>query len=172
MAITNELANKTNFILEEERFKIMLQSTTLQLNGRNLASVANPAARRYALDQVGSQANQQRSGRHDPLPGDFRHRLSHREGGAESAYRTISISDGFSCFSERLRAIPSPRKFKPSNHTKYDGKTEPWQWLRVYSTAVELVGGNNDIKALFLPMALEPVPLQWFDKLRPSSVHS
>ena len=26
-----------------------------------------------------------------------------------------------------------PHKFKPSNHSKYDGKTEPKQWLRIYS---------------------------------------
>lgn len=42
VVVANELANKPNFILEEERFNIMLQSIALQLNGRNLASVANP----------------------------------------------------------------------------------------------------------------------------------
>jgi hypothetical protein len=50
-------------------------------------------------------------------------------------------------------------KFKPSNYSKYDGKTEPREWLRVYSMACELAGGNNDTKALFFPMALEPTPL-------------
>jgi hypothetical protein len=34
----------------------------------------------------------------------------------------------------------------------------------------QLAGGKIDTKALFFPMALEPVPLQWFSKLRKSLV--
>lgn len=63
-----------------------------------------------------------------------------------------------------------PHKFKPANHTKYDGKVEPRQWLRVYSHSIELAGGDDDIKALFFPMTLEAMPLQWFDKLKPRSI--
>lgn len=44
------------------------------------------------------------------------------------------------------------------------------QWLRIYSESIELVGGDDDTKALFFPMALETLPLQWFDKLRPGSI--
>jgi hypothetical protein len=62
-----------------------------------------------------------------------------------------------------------PHKFKPSNHSKYDEKTEPIQWLRIYSQSIELVGRDNDIKALFFLMALETMPLQWFEKLNPGS---
>jgi hypothetical protein len=68
-------------------------------------------------------------------------------------------------FSVRL-----PHKFKLSNHTKYDGKTEPKQWLRIYSQSIKLAGGDDDIKALFFPIALEAMPLQWFDKLNPESI--
>ena len=32
------------------------------------------------------------------------------------------------------------------------------------------MGGDDDIKALYFPMALETVPLAWFDKLRPGSI--
>jgi hypothetical protein len=63
-----------------------------------------------------------------------------------------------------------PHKFKPLNHSKYDGKTEPRQWLRIYSQSIELAGSDDDIKALFFPMALDVVPLQWFDKLGPGSI--
>jgi hypothetical protein len=63
-----------------------------------------------------------------------------------------------------------PHKFKPSNHSKYDGKTELKQWLRIYSQSIELAGGDDDIKALFFPMALENMPLRWFDKLNPGSI--
>jgi hypothetical protein len=63
-----------------------------------------------------------------------------------------------------------PHKFKPSNHSKYDGKTKPKQWLGIYSQSIKLAGGDDDIKALFFPMALETMPPQWFDKLSPRSI--
>ena len=56
--------------------------------------------------------------------------------------------------------------------TLNDGKTEPRQWLRIYSQSIELVGGDDDIKTLFFPMALETMPLQWFDKLNPGSIRN
>ena len=59
-----------------------------------------------------------------------------------------------------------------SNHTKYDGKTEPNQWLRIYSQSIELAGGDNDIKVLYFPMALDTVPLAWFDRLRARSINT
>jgi hypothetical protein len=62
-----------------------------------------------------------------------------------------------------------PHKFKPSNHSKYDDKTKPRQCLRI-SQSIELASGDDDIKALFFPMALEAIPLQWFDKLSPLSI--
>lgn len=49
-------------------------------------------------------------------------------------------------------------------------KLNPRQWLRVYSQSIELAGGDDDIKALFFPMVLEAMPLQWFDKLKPRSI--
>ena len=47
---------------------------------------------------------------------------------------------------------------------------EPNQWLHIYSQSIELAGGDDDLKALYFPMDLEPVPLTWFDKLRPISI--
>jgi hypothetical protein len=65
----------------------------------------------------------------------------------------------FPCFSRRLASVQLPHKFKPSSYSKYDGKTKPMQWLRIYSQSIELASGGDDIKALFFPMALENMPL-------------
>jgi hypothetical protein len=35
-----------------------------------------------------------------------------------------------------------------------------------------LAEGDDDIKTLFFPMALETMPLQWFDKLNPGSIQN
>ena len=44
-----------------------------------------------------------------------------------------------------------PYKFKLSNHTKYDGKIEPNQWLHICSQSIELSAGDDDIKVLYFP---------------------
>ena len=82
------------------------------------------------------------------------------EGGAESEYKEAGTHDRFPYFANRLASIRLPHKFKPSNHSKYDGKTEPRQWLRIYSQSIELARGDDDTKTLFFPMALKTMPLQ------------
>ena len=99
------------------------------------------------------------------------HQYSNREGRGEFEYREAGIPpDRFPCFSNRLLSVWFHYKFKSSNHTKYDGKTEPNQWLRIYSQSIELAGGDDDIKVLYFPMALDTVPLDWFDRLRARSI--
>jgi hypothetical protein len=92
-------------------------------------------------------------------PRNHSHRIDWREGGVEAEYRKARVHDRFPCFANRLLSVRLPYKFKPSNHTKYDGKTEPKQWLRIYSQSIELAGRDDDIKALFFPMALEAMSL-------------
>jgi hypothetical protein len=92
-------------------------------------------------------------------PRNHYHRVTWWEGGAESEYREAGVLDRFPCFANRFLSVRLPYKFKPSNYTKYDGKTKPKQWLRIYSQSIELAGKDDDIKALFFPMALEAMPL-------------
>ena len=88
------------------------------------------------------------------------HQYSNREGRGESEYREANISpDRFPYFSNRLLSVWLPYKFKPSNRAKYDKKTEPNQWLCIYSQSIKLVGGDDDIKVLYFSMAPDTVPL-------------
>jgi hypothetical protein len=68
-------------------------------------------------------------------------------------------SDRFSTFTARFCSYKYPECFKPIGITKYDGKQAPQQWLRCYSTAIEVAGGSNITKAFYFPMDLDPVPL-------------
>jgi hypothetical protein len=52
-----------------------------------------------------------------------------------------------------------PEGFKLIGITKYDGKQAPQQWLRFYSTAIEVAGGSNITMVIYFPMALDPAPL-------------
>jgi hypothetical protein len=65
-----------------------------------------------------------------------------------------------------------PKEFKPANLQKYDGKQDPVQRLRLYTTAINVVGGDTATKVLYFPMVLEPAPLTWLESLKPESIHS
>jgi hypothetical protein len=109
--------------------------------------------RRSAFDRLGPDANHNEGSRTNhhqnnrtkqprergnrPLaptaPQSLSYSSNWREGGGESDFRETRIPDRFPCFSNRLLSIRLPHKFKPSNHSKYDGKSEPRQWLCIYS---------------------------------------
>jgi hypothetical protein len=52
-------------------------------------------------------------------------------------------SDRFPAFSAQFSSYKYPEGFKPISITKYDGKKAPQQWLRCYSTAIEVAGART-----------------------------
>jgi hypothetical protein len=81
-------------------------------------------------------------------------------------------SDRFPTFSARFSSYKYPEGFKPIGITKYDGKQAPQQWLRCYSTAIEVAGGSNITKVVYFLMALDPAPLTWLESLSSNSIDS
>jgi hypothetical protein len=81
-------------------------------------------------------------------------------------------SDRFPAFSSCFSSYKYPEGFKPIGITKYDGKQAPQQWLRCYSTAIEVAGGSNITKVVYFPMALDPAPLTWLESLSNNSIDS
>jgi hypothetical protein len=81
-------------------------------------------------------------------------------------------SDHFPAFSARFSSYKYLEGFKLIGITKYDGKQAPQQWLRCYSTAIEVAGGSNITKVVYFPMALDPVPLTWLESLSNNSINS
>jgi hypothetical protein len=74
-------------------------------------------------------------------------------------------SDRFPVYTAWFSSYKYPEGFKPIGITKYDGKQAPQQWLRCYSTAIEVAGGSNITKVVYFPMALDPAPLTWLESL-------
>jgi len=92
-----------------------------------------------------------------------------------NARRRSQLADNYDRFQALSRVFDNivyPKDFKPTNIQKYDGKQEPAQLLRLYSTAVSVVGGDTNTKVLYFPMALEPAPLTWLKSLARESIHS
>ena len=53
-------------------------------------------------------------------------------------------SDRFQALSRLFDNVEYLKDFKPTNIQKYDGKQDPAQWLRLYSTAVSVAGGDTN----------------------------
>jgi hypothetical protein len=81
-------------------------------------------------------------------------------------------NDRFPAFTAWFSSYKYPEGFKLIGITKYDGKQAPQQWLRCYSTAIEVAGGSNITKVVYFPMALDPAPLTWLESVSNNSIDS
>jgi hypothetical protein len=54
---------------------------------------------------------------------------------------------GVKAFSHDLRRVRWPLNFKPSGIKKYDGSTNPAEWLEVYHLAIEVTSGDSYVMA-------------------------
>jgi hypothetical protein len=85
-----------------------------------------------------------------------------------SAAYAPSASSGavnnFPAFSRCLRTIKYPKDFKPAIE-KYDGRSDPSIWLKMYSIAARASGGNEDHMAGYFPLVMGKAPLLWLDNL-------
>ena len=52
---------------------------------------------------------------------------------------------GCAALADHLRAVAWPSKFRPHLPEKYDGTTNPSEFLQVYVTAIIVAGGNNTV---------------------------
>jgi hypothetical protein len=66
--------------------------------------------------------------------------------------------NNFPTFSRRLRTIRYPKDFKPAID-KYDGRSDPSIWLKMYNIAAHASGGNEDHMAGYFPLVMGKAPL-------------
>jgi hypothetical protein len=72
--------------------------------------------------------------------------------------------NNFPVFSRHLRTIRYPKDFKPAIG-KYDGRSDPSIWLKMYSIAAHASRGNEDHMAGYFPLVMVKAPLLWLDNL-------
>jgi hypothetical protein len=72
--------------------------------------------------------------------------------------------NNFSAFSRRLWTIRYPKDFKPSIE-KYDCRSDPSIWLKMYSIVARASGGNEDHMAGYFPLVMGKAPLLSLDNL-------
>jgi hypothetical protein len=60
---------------------------------------------------------------------------------------------GCAALADHLRAVAWPSKFWPHLPEKYDGSTNPSEFLQVYITAITAAGGNDAVMASYFHVA-------------------
>jgi hypothetical protein len=63
-------------------------------------------------------------------------------------------------------------KFKPRHIDKYDGSSNPEEFSQVYHMVIEIVGGDDRVKANYLPTALSGVARSWLINLLKGSIYN
>jgi hypothetical protein len=61
---------------------------------------------------------------------------------------------GCAALADHLRAVAWPSKFRPHLPEKYDGSTNPMEFLQVYITAITAARGNDAVMASYFHVAL------------------
>jgi hypothetical protein len=85
----------------------------------------------------------------------------------------VPLADvGCAALADHLRVASWPPKFRPHLLKKYDGTTNPSEFLQVYVTAITAAGGNTAVMATYFHVALSGPARAWLMNLTPGSVYS
>ncbi|GJN31852.1 hypothetical protein PR202_gb20303 [Eleusine coracana subsp. coracana] len=80
--------------------------------------------------------------------------------------------DGIKAYISRLPIARWSKGFKPVPIKKYDGQTNPREWLQLYSTAIRSAGGDSNVRANYLLVYLDPAVRIWLKSLLEESITS
>jgi hypothetical protein len=79
---------------------------------------------------------------------------------------------GCAALADHLRATSWPPKFQPHLSEKYDGTSNPSEFLQVYVTAITTAGGNTAVMETYFHVALLGPARTWLMNLAPGSIYS
>jgi hypothetical protein len=79
---------------------------------------------------------------------------------------------GCAALTDHLRAVAWPSKFRPHLPKKYNGSTNPSEFLQVYITAITTAGCNDAVMASYFHVALTGPAQTWLMNLTPGSIQS
>ena len=77
---------------------------------------------------------------------------------------------GCVALAEHLRMVAWPPKFWPHLPEKYDGTTNPSEFLQVYVPTITAAGGNHAVMASYFHVALTGSARTWLMNLSPGSI--
>jgi hypothetical protein len=77
------------------------------------------------------------------------------------------VGVGCAALADHLCAATWPPKFRPQLPEKYDGTTNPSEFLQVYVTAITEASGNTAVMASYFHVALTGLARTWLMNLTP-----
>jgi hypothetical protein len=85
----------------------------------------------------------------------------------------VPLADvGCAALADHLRAATWPSKFWPHLPEKYDGTSNPSEFLQVYVTAITAAGGDTAVMATYFHVALSGPARTWLINLTLGSIYS
>jgi hypothetical protein len=72
---------------------------------------------------------------------------------------------GYAALADHLCAASWPSKFRSHLPEKYDGTSNPSEFLQVYATAITTAGGNTAVMATYFHVALSGSARTWLMNL-------
>jgi hypothetical protein len=89
-----------------------------------------------------------------------------------AAFQGVNYLDERSPLASHLQVTPWPANFRAGTYPKYNGRTDPAQYIMSYQVAVASSGGDDATMAKSFIIALEGPALTWFTRLPPLSIDS
>jgi hypothetical protein len=84
---------------------------------------------------------------------------------------TPSGRDDFRALAPSLKQVVWPNKFKVGHIDKYDGSSNLEEFIQIYHTVIEVTGGDDRVKANYLPTTLSSVARSWLINLPEGSIY-
>jgi hypothetical protein len=81
-------------------------------------------------------------------------------------------SVGCAALADHLRTAAWPSKFRPHLPEKYDGTSNPSEFLQLYVTAITAAGGDTIVMATYFHVDLSGPARTWLMNLTPGSIYS
>jgi hypothetical protein len=87
-------------------------------------------------------------------------------------FQGVNYLDERSPLAPHLQVTPWPANFRAGTYPKYNGSTDPTQYIMSYQVVVASSGGDDATMAKSFIIALEGPALTWFTRLPPLSIDS
>jgi hypothetical protein len=89
-----------------------------------------------------------------------------------AAFQGVNYLDERSPLAPHLQVSPWPANFRAGTYPKYNGSTDPAQYIMSYQVTVASSGGDDATMAKSFIIALEGPALTWYTRLPPLSIDS
>jgi hypothetical protein len=153
------------------------------------ASVRSPSVRGAQTNDLREELDRKRAGedarvslerareRHQNIEGrnldqDFTAVALQTPMGTRSQVGVPLAGVGCAALVDHLRAASWPPKFWSHLPKKYDGASNPSEFLQVYVTAITATGGNTAVMATYFHVALSGLAWTWLMNLAPGLIYS